>query len=133
MVIIKGYAMTESGCAGSLTKASDINISEKVAYESVGRNFLELKIRDPVTKQIVPRNTDGEICLRGYSLMKGYLDDPIKTKETIDENGWLLTGDIGCMDDDDFLYFKTRAKEMVIRGKKKLFFKKKKISFILIK
>jgi fatty-acyl-CoA synthase len=114
--IIIGYAMTESGCAGGLTNTRDIEVSEKAAYESIGRNFIELKIRDPATGQIVPRNTDGEICLRGYSIMPGYYDDEEKTKETIDRNGWLLTGDIGQMDEQGYIYFKSRAKEIVIRG-----------------
>ena len=92
--VIVGYAMTETGCAGILTKASDINVSEKVAYESIGRNVInEVKIRDPLTNQIVPRNTDGEICIKGYSIMREYYDEPEKTKETIDKNGWLLTGE----------------------------------------
>jgi fatty-acyl-CoA synthase len=114
--VIIGYAMTESGCAGGLTNTKDIEVSEKAAYESIGRNFIELKIRDPETGQIVPRNTDGEICLRGYSIMPGYYDDEEKTKETIDRNGWLLTGDIGQMDEQGYIYFKSRAKEIVIRG-----------------
>lgn len=114
--IIIGYAMTESTCGGLLTNKTDKNFSEKAAYESIGRNFLETKIRDPETNEIVPRNTDGEICLRGFSIMKGYYEDEEKTKSTIDKNGWLLTGDIGCMDEDGYVYFKSRAKELVIRG-----------------
>ncbi len=108
--------MTESGCVGFLTNVSDNSISEKVAYESIGRNFLETKIIDTTTNEIVPRNTDGEICMRGFSIMKGYYEDEEKTKSTIDKNGWLLTGDIGCMDEDGYVYFKTRVKELVIRG-----------------
>lgn len=114
--IIIGYAQTETGCAGSLTNANDVNVSEKGAYESIGKNFIEMKIRDTETNQIVPIGTDGEICFRGFSIMKGYHDEPEKTKETIDEDGWIATGDIGNMDEDGFLYFKSRQKEMVIRG-----------------
>ena len=102
--------MTESGCAGCFTHVNDVNVSEKVAYESIGRNFLEMKISDPETNQIVPRNTDGEICMRGYSIMSEYYDDEEKTRETIDKHGWLKTGDIGCMDELGYIYFKSRAK-----------------------
>ena len=45
----------------------------------------------------MPLNTDGEICLKGFSIMKGYWDEPQKTAETIDQHGWLRTGDVGCM------------------------------------
>jgi fatty-acyl-CoA synthase len=88
--LLLSYGLTESGSIGSMTRASDIEISEKFAYESIGQclPFVELKIVDPKTNQIVVRNVDGEICLRGFNIMKGYLDDPKKTAEAIDANGY---------------------------------------------
>lgn len=82
--------MTESGTIGSVTRAVDVTISEKFGYESLGQGlpFQEIKIVDPKTGNMVPRNVDGEICLRGFNIMKGYLDDPKKTAETIDPNGY---------------------------------------------
>ena len=59
---------------------------------------------------------DGEICIRSPLNMKGYWGDPKKTAETIDQNGWLHTGDIAEMDMDGYVYFKSRAKEIIIRG-----------------
>lgn len=110
--------MTETSCSGILTKASDIEKSEKHAYESIGSisPFLEVKIADLATGNAVPFNTDGEICIRSRLNMKGYWDDAKKTAETIDENGWLHTGDVAAMDTDGYVYFKSRAKEIIIRG-----------------
>jgi fatty-acyl-CoA synthase len=81
--------MTESGCIGSITRASDIQKSEKLAYETIGQGLplVEAKVIDPKTGQIVPRNVDGELCLRGFNIMRGYYDDPVKTTEAIDEHG----------------------------------------------
>lgn len=116
--IIVGYGMTETSLCATLTTATDVNRSHKFAYESVGRPLpsTEVKIVDPKTKQILPLNTDGELCIRGYNMMKGYWDEAEKTKETIDENGWLHTGDIMHMDEHGYLYFKTRVKDLIIRG-----------------
>lgn len=52
----------------------------------------------------------------GYGVMKEYLDEPVKTRETIDANKWLKTGDIGCMDSNGYLFYKSRIKELIIRG-----------------
>lgn len=65
---------------------------------------------------MVPHNTDGELCIRGYNIMKGYWDEPVKTAEAIDSNGWLKTGDICSMDENGYVFFKSRAKEVIIRG-----------------
>ena len=88
--------MTETGCTGFLTKTTDINISERHAYESIGTSspYIEAKVIDPSTNRIVPHNTDGELCIRSRSNMKKYWNDPQKTAETLDENGWLKTGDV---------------------------------------
>ena len=64
--VIIGYGMTESGVIGSLTRVNDIKKSEKFAYETIGQGlpFVELKVIDK-ENQIVPRNVDGELCIRG--------------------------------------------------------------------
>ena len=74
------------------------DISEKLVFESLGNvfPFIEAKVADSNGK-ILPKNTVGELCFRGYNIMKGYWDDPKKTAETIDPNGWLKTGDVGFM------------------------------------
>ena len=88
--------MTETGCAGMLTKVTDVEKSDKHAYESIGTPgpFIEIKVIDPATNMTVPRNTDGELCVRSRCNMKKYWNDPEKTAETIDESGWLKTGDV---------------------------------------
>jgi len=115
--ILSGIGMTETSAAGLINRPNDINISEKYAYESLGQPFpyTEVKIIDE-NNQIVPHNTDGELCFRGYGVMKGYWDEPEKTAETIDADNWLKTGDIASMDENGYVFFKSRAKEVIIRG-----------------
>lgn len=76
---------------------------------------MEIKIADPLTHQIVPWGEAGEICARGYAVMKGYWDDDKKTKESIID-GWMHTGDLGMIDEDGFIKIIGRAKDMIIRG-----------------
>lgn len=115
--IISGLGMTETAAAGLITRPRDLEISEKYAYESIGQPlpFCECKIIDH-EGNMVPHNTDGELCIRGYNIMKEYWDEPIKTAETIDASGWLKTGDICSMDENGYVFFKSRAKEVIIRG-----------------
>ncbi|KAK9201088.1 hypothetical protein WN944_016289 [Citrus x changshan-huyou] len=61
----------------------------------------ELKVIDPEIGASLPHNQPGEICIRGPQIMKGYLNDPEATAASIDVEGWLHTGDIGYVDDDD--------------------------------
>ncbi|SVA93896.1 uncharacterized protein METZ01_LOCUS146750, partial [marine metagenome] len=58
----------------------------------------------------------GEVVIRGYNIMRGYLDDPEQTAETIDQDGWLHTGDIGIMDSNGYLDITDRKKDMIITG-----------------
>lgn len=85
---IIGYAMTETGCTGTMTRVSDVHVSESHAYETIGsaQPYVETKIVDLSTGEIARRNVDGEICIRSFGVMKGYWEDFEKTKETIDEN-----------------------------------------------
>jgi acyl-CoA synthetase (AMP-forming)/AMP-acid ligase II len=64
----------------------------------------------------VPRGTPGEIVIRGYNVMRGYLDDPEQTAETIDADGWLHSGDIGVMDERGYIQITDRVKDMFIVG-----------------
>ncbi len=91
---------------------------EKRGYESIGRPFpfTETKIVDPKTNQIVDIGSDGELWVRGFNVIPEYWGEPKKTIETIDEKKWLHTGDICTMDKDGYLYFKSRSKDLIIRG-----------------
>ena len=64
----------------------------------------------------MPRGEAGEFCTRGYSVMLGYWDEPEKTREAIDDDGWMHTGDLGVMDDEGYVRITGRIKDMVIRG-----------------
>lgn len=76
----------------------------------------EVKIVDPVTGATVPTDTVGELCTRGYLLMRGYFELPEATAETIDADGWLHTGDLCSMDERGYCQVRGRLKDMVIRG-----------------
>lgn len=115
--ILSGLGQTESTACCLINRTTDILKSEKYAYESLGQPFpfTECKIINN-QGELVPYGTDGELCVRGFSVMKEYWDEPEKTAETIDKNGWLKTGDICSMDENGYVFFKSRAKEVIIRG-----------------
>ncbi|MDH5217257.1 MAG: AMP-binding protein, partial [Gammaproteobacteria bacterium] len=75
-----------------------------------------VKVVDLETGQTVPVNAIGEICFRGYHIMLGYYGDEEATKKTIDQSGWLHSGDLGTMDADGYVRITGRLKEMIIRG-----------------
>ncbi|CAI9113799.1 OLC1v1014479C1 [Oldenlandia corymbosa var. corymbosa] len=110
----QGYGMTEAGpvlamCSAFAKEPFEIKSG---GCGSVVRNA-EMKIVDPETGSSLPRNKPGEICIRGDQIMKGYLNDPEATERTIDKEGWLHTGDIGYIDDDDELFIVDRLKEII--------------------
>lgn len=85
---------------------------------TVGRPLpqTEIKIIDPDTGEIVPRGQIGEICGRGYSVMKDYFNDPQATASAIDGEGWLHTGDLGSLDDYGYCRIQGRQRDLIIRG-----------------
>src|SRR5699024_1937336 len=74
------------------------------------------KISDPLTGETVARGQTGELCTRGYSVMRGYWNEPDKTAEAIDADGWMHTGDLATMDEAGYVRVTGRIKDMVIRG-----------------
>ncbi|KAJ7955766.1 4-coumarate:CoA ligase 4, partial [Quillaja saponaria] len=110
----QGYGMTEAGPVLSmcLAFAKEPFEIKSGACGTVVRNA-EMKIVDPRTGASLPRNQAGEICIRGKQIMKGYLNDPEATERTVDKEGWLHTGDIGYIDDDDELFIVDRLKELI--------------------
>jgi fatty-acyl-CoA synthase len=76
---------------------------------------LEVKVVDPDTDRLVPIGEPGEFCTRGYSVMRGYWNEPEKTAEVL-RDGWMYTGDLATMDDEGYLNIVGRIKDMVIRG-----------------
>jgi fatty-acyl-CoA synthase len=109
------YGMTETSPVSMQTRTDD-SIERRVS--TVGRvgPHLEVKIVDPVSGETLPRDEAGELCTRGYSVMLGYWEQPDKTAEAIDADGWMHTGDLGVMDEDGYVNITGRIKDMVIRG-----------------
>ncbi|KAG1326452.1 4-coumarate--CoA ligase 1 [Cocos nucifera] len=110
----QGYGMTEAGpvlsmCLAFAKEPFDVKSG---SCGTVVRNA-ELKIVDPETGLSLPWSQPGEICIRGKQIMKGYLNDPEATERTIDKEGWLHTGDIGYVDDDDEIFIVDRLKELI--------------------
>ena len=109
------YGQTESSPVITQTRTED-PIERRVS--TVGRNLpdVEVKIVDPETGEEVESGEPGELCTRGYHVMKGYYKMPDKTEETIDEDGWLHTEDLATMDEDGYVKITGRTKDMIIRG-----------------
>jgi len=109
------YGMTETSPVSTQTRSDD-DLERRTA--TIGRTHphVEIKIVDPATGETVERGVTGELCTRGYSVMLGYWDDPEKTAEAIDEDGWMHTGDLAVMREDGYCSIVGRIKDMVIRG-----------------
>ncbi len=109
------YGMTETSPVSTQT-APDDDIDRRVS--TVGRihPHVEVKIVDPERGHTVERDESGELCTRGYSVMIGYWNDPERTTEAIDDDGWMHTGDLATMDDDGYVNIVGRIKDMIIRG-----------------
>jgi fatty-acyl-CoA synthase len=109
------YGQTESSPVITQTRTED-PIERRVS--TVGRKLpdVEVKIVDPETGEEVESGEPGELCTRGYHVMKGYYKMPDKTAEVIDEDGWLHTEDLATMDEDGYVKITGRTKDMIIRG-----------------
>ncbi|MEI7932702.1 MAG: AMP-binding protein, partial [Alphaproteobacteria bacterium] len=109
------YGMTETSPVSFQTSTDD-PLERRVSTIGRVQPHLEVKIIDPLTGQTVPRGKPGEMCTRGYSVMLGYWDDPERTAEAIDADGWMHTGDLGVIDEQGYGNVVGRIKDMVIRG-----------------
>ena len=109
------YGLTE-GSPGFTQTSVDDPLEKRV--ETVGKPLpnCEVKIVDPETGETLGPNQTGEICCKGYNVMKGYYKMPEKTKEVIDEDGWLHSGDLATCDDEGYYSIVGRIKDMIIRG-----------------
>jgi fatty-acyl-CoA synthase len=118
--ILIGYGETEASPLTHLTSRDD---SLQRRINTVGYNLphQEVKIIDTETGATLPRGEIGEICFRGYHIMRGYYGQSQKTAETVDQAGWLFSGDLGTMDGDGYISITGRRKEMIIRGGENIF------------
>ncbi|VWX57686.1 putative acyl-CoA synthetase YngI [Burkholderiales bacterium 8X] len=109
------YGMTETSPV-SCQSSTDTPLDKRVSTVGTVQPHLEVKIIDPETGRVVPRGTSGELCTRGYSVMHGYWEDEEKTREAIDEERWMHTGDLATMDAEGYVNIVGRIKDLVIRG-----------------
>jgi long-chain acyl-CoA synthetase len=111
LTIHESYGMTET--AAMVT----YNHYYQHVVGSVGTTAdgVEVQIRDLEGNQVAP-GQEGEICVRGPNVLRGYLDNPEETRKAFWENGWFRSGDIGVFDDSDYLYIVDRLKDMIITG-----------------
>lgn len=112
--IREGYGTTECVTASCITPKNDYREG------SIGIPLIDMyyRICDPNTDEELPFGQEGEICICGPTVMKGYLDNKAETASTLrthsDGNVWLHTGDLGIMDEDGFVYYKQRMKRLII-------------------
>lgn len=109
------YGQTESSPVITQTKTDD-SIEKRVSSVGKPHPAVEVKIIDPLTGEDTPTGVPGELCTRGYLVMKGYYKNEQATKSAIDPNGWLHTGDIAVVDEEGYIDITGRIKDMVIRG-----------------
>jgi len=114
-VVITSYGLTEAG--GVVTFGHLDDPLEKRVTTS-GRPFrgMEARVVDPETGAALAPNQQGELCVRGPGLFEGYYKDPAKTAEAIDAEGWLHTGDLGCLDEEGRITYRGRNKDMLKVG-----------------
>ncbi len=113
--IISVYGLTETSPGMTATRTHN---SAEVRATTVGFEFpnVEVKIVNPETGEECEEGEQGEVCCRGYNVMKGYYKNEEATRKVIDEDGWLHSGDLGLKTKDGFYQITGRIKDMIIRG-----------------
>jgi len=109
------YGMTETSPV-STQCATDDPLEKRVATVGRVHPHVEIKVVDPATGAVVPRGMAGELCSRGYMVMRGYWNNKEATQQAIDSARWMHTGDLATMDEDGYLNIVGRIKDMIIRG-----------------
>lgn len=113
--ILIGYGQTEASPLTHLTRPDD-SFERRVGTVGTNLPHQEVKVIDVQTGMLLPKGRQGEVCFRGYHVMRGYYGQEDATRETIDEAGWLHSGDLGILDDEGYLRITGRLKDMIIRG-----------------
>src|SRR5207245_2382430 len=101
---------------GATQCATDGPLERRVSTVGRVHPHVEIKIIDPTTGAVVPRGTRGELCSRGYLVMRGYWNNEEATRQAIDDARWMHTGDLAIMGDDGYINIVGRIKDMIIRG-----------------
>ncbi len=110
------YGLTESSPVMAQTRYDEPDLMKKCSTIGQGMPGMEVAVINPETGAFCQPNEPGEMCCRGYNIMKGYYKMPVETAQCIDEQGWLHSGDIGVMDTDGYFAITGRLKDMIIRG-----------------
>jgi fatty-acyl-CoA synthase len=110
-----GYGLTETSPVVTMSEIDD-EVERRVHTVGKALPCTELKIVSVATGEVVEAGVQGEICARGYMLMKGYDGEPEATAKVVDGEGWFRTGDLGVMREDGYFKVTGRAKDMIIRG-----------------
>jgi len=111
LAIHEGYGMTEA----APTVAYNHHIKHVIGSVGTAVPNVEIQLRDPSGNQ-VEDGQEGEVCVRGPNIMKGYYNNPEATREAFWEDGWFRSGDVGAFDKDGYLYIVDRIKDMIITG-----------------
>jgi fatty-acyl-CoA synthase len=109
------YGMTETSPVSTQTLPDD-SLHHRTATVGRAHPHVEIRIAGSTSGETLGRGENGEFCTRGYSVMQGYWNDPERTAEAIDADGWMHTGDLAVMADDGYVNIVGRIKDMVIRG-----------------
>ncbi|HZI53192.1 MAG TPA: AMP-binding protein [Chitinophagaceae bacterium] len=109
------YGMTETSPVSTQTKIGT-PLEKQVGTVGTIQDHLEIKIIDPENGNVVDRNTPGELCTRGYSVMLGYWNNEKATADAIDHGRWMHSGDLAMMDDEGYINIVGRIKDMILRG-----------------
>jgi fatty-acyl-CoA synthase len=107
--------MTETSPVSTQTRADD-SLERRVSTVGRVHPHVTVKVVDPQTGETVQRGETGELCTAGYGVMLGYWEDPEKSAEALDAEGFMHTGDLAVMDEEGYLAIVGRSKDMVIRG-----------------
>jgi fatty-acyl-CoA synthase len=113
--LVIAYGQTETSPVVTMSDAGD---SLDIRVNTVGRAMpqTDIRIASLETGETLPRGQQGEVCVRGFTLMKGYDGDPEATAQVIRPDGWLYTGDLGVMRDDGCIHITGRSRDVIIRG-----------------
>jgi fatty-acyl-CoA synthase len=113
--LVIAYGQTETSPVVTMSDASD---SIEIRVKTVGRAMsqTEIRIASLETGETLPIGEQGEVCARGYAVMKGYDGDPAGTATVIHDDGWLHTGDLGIMRADGCIHLTGRSRDVIIRG-----------------
>lgn len=113
--LVIAYGQTETSPVVTMSDAGD---SIEIRVNTVGRAMpqTEIQIISTASGAAVPIGEQGEICARGYAVMKGYDGDPDATAQVVKPDGWLHTGDLGVMHEDGCIHLTGRSRDVIIRG-----------------